>query len=397
MKICFFGNISPTIKGKTIGGGELQIYLLAKALALKGHQVIIIDPYSDKSFTTPEGIKLINIPNWYTGIKGLRMFTRRIPILKKMFAEQNADYYYVRMRSYIHLIPYIKAKKNGGKFIQAISSDVDVLSDAKKYTYEYKSNFNILRFLTEDLPNDIVFRRLLKLADYVMLQHSGQKFKSSSLKSKQVIFPNIIDLDTLPVSNSTSQNYFIYAGSLTMLKGADRLLDLIKIIDSSITIMIVGSPKGKIVKKIYEELGKKKNVILMGQKNQKETLELISNARALINTSYYEGFPNIFLEAWGTGVPVISLSVNPGGIFDKFKLGIYCHNDLNRMKVSIETSETDKYSKEELIAYVEKFHDFKTAADRFLNAITLKILIYFPVAFYLKYIIAMENINQFLA
>lgn len=96
---------------------------------------------------------------------------------------------------------------------------------------------------------------------------------------------------------------------------------------------------------------------------------MISNAKALINTSYYEGFPNIYLEAWGTGVPVISLTVNPGDIFNKYKLGICCNGDLNRMKLCIEANETNRFHKDELRAYVEKFHDFSTAAGRFLNMI----------------------------
>lgn len=112
MKFCFFGYISCAIKGQTIGGGELQVFLLAKALALKGHEVVIIDPYSDESFVTPEGLKLVTVPNWNKGIKGLRMFSYRIPSLWKVFMEQNADYYYIRMRSFLHLIPYLVAKKS---------------------------------------------------------------------------------------------------------------------------------------------------------------------------------------------------------------------------------------------------------------------------------------------
>jgi glycosyltransferase involved in cell wall biosynthesis len=369
LKFCFFGNISGALKGQTPGGGELQVCLLAKALALKGHEVIIIDPYSSESFITPEGVKVCNIPEWNEGWRGMRLFLYRIPALWRILAKQKADYYYGRMRAYLQLIPYMVAKKTGGKFVQAIASDIDVLSAGLRYKYEYKLNFNLLKFLTEHLPNDLVFDYLLKKSDYITLQHSGQKFISTSSKSNQVIFSNIIDLSCLPVAENPSKNYFIYAGSLTMLKGADYLLKLINIIDESIAIVVVGLPQGEKPKEIYEELRKKKNVILKGRKSHKETLDLISNAKALINTSYYEGFPNIYLEAWGTGVPVISLTVNPGNIFNKYKLGVCCNSDLNRMKTCMETNETDTFDKAELRAYVKRFHDLKSAADRFLNAL----------------------------
>ncbi len=66
--------------------------------------------------------------------------------------------------------------KNGHKFIQAIASDIDVLSAAEKYKYEYKTNFSIVKFLTESLPNDLSFKYLLKKSNYVILQHTVQKF-----------------------------------------------------------------------------------------------------------------------------------------------------------------------------------------------------------------------------
>lgn len=369
MKICFFGYISPAIKGKTMGGGELQVFLLAKALALDGHEVVIIDPYGDGNFTTADGIKVITIPEWKKGFKGWRLFTHRIPALFRAFKEQNADYYYVRMRSYIHLIPYIVARRNGRKFIQAVASDIDVLNEWKKYKYEYRANFKLSKFLSQFLPSDLAFNYLLNNADYVTLQHSGQRFQNTS-KTKQVIFSNIIDTSNLPVTSVGLKEYYIYVGSLTMLKGADNLLKLINSIDPSICFVIVGLPKGEDAKSIYNALGKKPNVLLKGQKDHKETIELISNAKALINTSYYEGFPNIYLEAWATGVPVVSLTVNPGNIFNNYRLGICCNSSLEKMKSCIETNATDKFQPEKLKEYVSEYHDFGSAARRFLNAVS---------------------------
>ncbi len=368
MKICFFGDITCAIKGQTIGGGELQVFLLAKSLALHGHEVFIIDPYADEALKTPEGINVITVPNWNKGVKGLRMFLYRIPALFKTFALVNADYYYVRMRSYLHLIPYLVAKRKGRKFIQAIASDIDVLNAKEKFKYLYKSNFHLLRFLTESIPNDLAFNFLVRNSDHVILQHIGQKFVSKSLN--QVVFSNIIDLNNLPVNNNPSKDYFIYVGSLTMIKGADKLLTLINSIDLSIKVLIVGSPKGFEPTTIYEKLGKKENVILKGRKSHAETLELISNAKAIINTSYHEGFPNIYLEAWAMGVPVISLSVNPGDIFNHNRLGVCCNGNLQRMQLCMQSDEIDSFKKDELKAYVQKFHDLGSAADRFLKAIT---------------------------
>jgi glycosyltransferase involved in cell wall biosynthesis len=310
------------------------------------------------------------VPNWNKGIKAFRMFLYRIPALQKIFTLQDADFYYVRMRSFIHLIPYLVAKKRRKKFIQAIASDIDVLSERKKFHYLYKSDFSLSKFLTESLPSDLVFKYLLRKSDFVMLQHVGQKFRSTSFKNNQVIFSNIIDLHSLPVNKTPSKDYFLYVGSLTILKGADRLLELINIVNNSVLILIIGLPKGRQSTAIYEQLGKKKNVFLIGRKDHNETLKYISNAKALINTSYYEGFPNIYLEAWGMGVPVISLTVNPGGVFNNYELGICCNSDLYRMKFCMESNELNYINPDALTAYVERFHNFENAAERFLKMIT---------------------------
>lgn len=365
MKFCFWGNISGALLGNNPGGGELQVALLAKALALKGHEVVIIDPYSNKSFVTTEGVNLVHIPEWNRGIKGFRLFWNRIPALWKILLKQKADYYYVRMRSFMHLIPYWVAKKNKSKFIVGIASDIDVMGFRKKFKYSYKNNYNILRILFVNVPNDIVFRYLLKKSDYVMLQHSGQHFGNSILRKHQFIFRNIIKTDFTHWGGNESKRYYLYVGSLTMLKGADNLLNLVNNVENLTPFKIVGLPRGKKPEKIFQELGNKKNVELEGWKSHDETLSLISGAKALINTSYYEGFSNAFLEAWSLGVPVISLNVNPGEIINNYGLGICCNGDIKEMRQIIESNSVESFDKNVMISYVSKFHSFDTAANRF--------------------------------
>lgn len=370
MKFCFWGNnIVNALNGKTSGGGELQIALLSKALAKAGHDVVIIDPYSIKSFTTDEGIKLVNVPNWNKGWRGIRLFWYRIPELYKLFKEQNADYYYGRMRTYLHIIPYLAARKIKKKFILALASDIDVLSLWGKYKYEYKSSFNFFRYAGVFLPGDIVFKYLLRKADYVILQHAGQDAMSTAVNGKKIIFPNIIDKNNLPEEKNQVKDYFIYVGSLTMLKGADKLYQLVNSIDKSSLVMIVGQPSDNKSATIFEQLKRITNALIKGRLPHSDTLQLVANSKALINTSNYEGFPNVFLEAWAMGVPVVSLKVNPGNVINKYGLGICCDGDLERMKECINQDIPARFDKGKLISYINEFHDFNTAGDRFVNCL----------------------------
>lgn len=369
MKFCFFGNVSDALKGQTPGGGELQIALLAKALAQKGHDVVIVDPDASESFETDEGIRLINVPDWNKGLRGVRLFKYRIPSLKKILTEQKADYYYVRMRSYMHLVPYLVSKKLKSKFIVAIACDLDILSFWKKFKYEYEPKFNLFQFLMLSVPNDLVFNHLLRKADYITIQHTGQMIRGDTAKSKTLVYPNIFNLDGLPPVGSLPDEYFAYVGNLTVLKGSANLLELVKKLDKTNKIVIVGKPKDRQSEKVYEELAKFSNVILKGSVGHRQAIEIIANAKALINTSNYEGFPNIFLEAWATGVPVISLKVNPGNVIKRHGLGIYCAADLEKMKTSIESNATSSLDRGKMRSYVTEHHNFRTAAERFLTLI----------------------------
>jgi glycosyltransferase involved in cell wall biosynthesis len=363
-KFCFFGNISGALQGTTIGGGELQVALLGRALALSGHEVVIIDPYASKSFITPEGIRLINIPNWNKGYRGIRLFIYRIPTLLKLLKEQKADFYYIRMRSFLHIIPYIAAKRNNAKLIQAIAQDMDMNSFREQIQYEFKTNHNLSKLFFVDIPSYLVSNFLLKRSDFVFLQHSGQNSSSRKLRGKVAIFPNIYDNRNSFTGNKSKQNYIIHVGTLTVFKGSENLYQLAKVLDNKIQLIVVGEACDRKSRIIFEKLKEFPNIRMMGKLDHEKTMQLIANADALINTSIYEGFPNIFLESWATGVPVISLSVNPGDVINTYSLGICCDNNLDKMKAIIESDETNSIDRSRLISYVKEFHDFNMAIDR---------------------------------
>ncbi|SMP54853.1 glycosyltransferase family 4 protein [Anoxynatronum buryatiense] len=57
-----------------------------------------------------------------------------------------------------------------------------------------------------------------------------------------------------------------------------------------------------------------------------------NSARALVNTSEYEGFPNSFVQACLGGAPIASLKVDPDGVITRHGLGICCHDDMQQME-----------------------------------------------------------------
>jgi len=355
MKICFWGNIGRALNGRTSGGGELQIALLARSLAKCGNVVVVLDYMISDPFVTPEGIKVMPVDGWNRGIRMLRTFTHRFPLLYKAFVKQNADVYYCRIRDARHIICWLAARKVKSKFILALAEDLDAMNFRMRWKHYYLTNLRTSWDLVNGIMCEIVYPFLLRKADYVFAQHEGQRqiLLKKGIESK--LFPNLLDISQIPVIAHPEHNYFVFVGWLDNRKGVVELYHIIERSPDS-EFRIIGPPRDKTGRHYYEKMKSLKNVKLMGELSHNEAIINIANSKALINTSPMEGFPNIFIEAWACGKPVISLNVDPGWVIEKKGIGFYARGDLemliNALKSDMNSDEFAAKAK----AYVAKRH-----------------------------------------
>jgi glycosyltransferase involved in cell wall biosynthesis len=355
MKICFWGNISGALNGKTEGGGELQIAFIAKALARAGHEVVIVDYTTREEFTTTDGIKVYTIKNWHKGIRVFRTITHRIGGLYSTLKEQNADIYYCRIRDFRHIIAYMVSKDVKGKFILHMASDLDAMDFKERFRKYYATTTASLWWFFSGIMVEIVYPWLLRHSDLVLVQHTGQKKILLSKNIKPMIFYNIIDLNAIPQSTGKERKDFIYVGWFDKRKGSAELFELIQRAPSH-TFKIIGPPRDKTGQNYYERLRKFPNVRLLGKLSHFRTLQEIADSKALINTSNMEGFPNVFIEAWAYGIPVISLNVDPGNVIEDEKLGVFAHGDINRMVQALDEDLCNDDFARRSTEYIQKNH-----------------------------------------
>jgi Glycosyl transferases group 1 len=355
MKICFWGNISKALAGRTSGGGELQIALLAKVLAKGGHEVVVLDYVINEEFQTVEGIKVYPVKGWNRGIRMIRALTHRLPMLYKCLKDQKADIYYCRIRDSRHLIAWLAARKVKAKFILGLAEDLDIMGFRMRWKYYYSAYLNNPWIIFDGILCEFVYPLLVRKSDVIFAQHEGQKQILSQKGIKSILFPNLIDLAQLPVVSNPTHDNFIFVGWLDNRKGVADLYNLIEKAPLAI-FKIIGPPRDKAGHFYYEKLKLFNNVSLLGELSHNETLKYIANAKAMINTSRMEGFPNIFIEAWAYGVPVLSLYVDPGSVIEKEDLGeVACgkiDNLLEAMNNKIYSDEFAKGAKD----YVENNH-----------------------------------------
>jgi glycosyltransferase involved in cell wall biosynthesis len=122
--------------------------------------------------------------------------------------------------------------------------------------------------------------------------------------------------------NNKSPKQIIWIGRLAKEKGIDILLESFnKINKKKYILKIIGD--GPLRKKFESKInfyGLRNNIKLLGF--QKKIFHYLKKSDLLINTSFFEGFPNVVIEALSQSVPVICSKSN-GGINEILANGKY--------------------------------------------------------------------------
>ena len=105
---------------------------------------------------------------------------------------------------------------------------------------------------------------------------------------------------------------FITIARLSEEKGIERLIHTIGLLSMPFKYFIIGEgDRRTALEKLINELHLQDHVFLLGEKADPFTG--MEDADLCLMGSYYEGFPNVLLEAGAHGIPVIAFNV-PGGI-----------------------------------------------------------------------------------
>jgi glycosyltransferase involved in cell wall biosynthesis len=111
-----------------------------------------------------------------------------------------------------------------------------------------------------------------------------------------------------------------------------------------------------------------KNLEFLPQVPFEKMSDYFRRAKVFVCTSQSEGFPNTYLHAWINAVAVLSLEVNPDGVFDKSACGICCKGDFGRLVESLRSVLTENRYIElgnNARKYAEEHHDIKKIAEEY--------------------------------
>lgn len=360
MKICFIAPKAYALfnnKNKSVfGGAEVQLSLLAKEIATQDNLDVhfMVADYGQRNIETYDKVKVWKSINFKKNIfaKIIDFFT--------IFKQINAQIYVQRSLTFFSGIIAFYCKKNNKKFIYMVAHD----SETNQTHSLYKKK--ISAFLTK-----LVFRYATIIVTQNSLQTKNlkdQNIKCTLIRSGHKI--TSIDWIEKP------KKHFLWVSRSDTWKRPQFLLQLALAFPKETFIMVC--PKStNTTNQEYDKLVKKiqstSNIHLKKFVPFNAIDALFFEAKAFINTSTMEGFPNTFIQAAKNGVPILSLNVNPNNFLTEHQCGFYCQNDMELLKDNLLTLATDKALYQKMSAnayqYAKENHDIQLNTQKLLDLI----------------------------
>ena len=254
-----------------------------------------------------------------SGVRFIKYFTSIIPALDNAVKNYQPDVIIQACAgTQTAVLSYI-ARKNNVMFVHRIANDRDVDKRLRSFLsfYEY-----------------YIYTYGVKHSDILLCQNNYQltQIKRRFPNKKSVVIHNPFLPPELPGDRERiiHRKYVAWIGRFVEQKNLPLLYSVAKQL-SEYEFHIAGDFDGAAtpnLKEIIEQIENLPNVTMLGYKKKSEIPSFLSNAKLLLATSFYEGFSNVFLEAFAQGTPVVAPSrIDPDNIIHNFHLGYSLSDD----------------------------------------------------------------------
>lgn len=316
--ICFSkSGVYDVMVGNDPGGVEREVYLLARELASRGHEVYVITGKKGQSIPdSKDEIHLIEGPE--AASDSLSKVGKALSYYRSL-KRADADIYICLGDILLASIYYSYCIFNDAKFVYRVTNDGKITSDDKDYRTYSK--------LTQR-----IYIESIRRADIVTTQTESQK---QLLRDEYGISSQVIPGGyPLPASHEirepNERKHFLWVGRLSNIK---QPMVFVRIAEQlpHIKFIMVGPPEKGYTDEMNRNTDRLDNFTYKNFVPRDELLSLYQEAIALVNTAKVEGFPNTFLEAWSYGTPVISLHHTIDGLLTNEICGIYSEGSQDKL------------------------------------------------------------------
>jgi glycosyltransferase involved in cell wall biosynthesis len=326
------------------GGAEIQSAYLVRALAERGFRVGHIVA-GERLVGSTDGVEVLAMARYGAG--GL---ARRRAIVSALHAA-NARVYIQRSAGFETGIVGLYARSRRRRFIFSSSSSGDFSRD-RRVAIDGGSSLH-------EWPSRIKYLAGLRLVNTIVVQTEEQR---ALARAAYGVDPRVIRsfCPPAPVMPQTREA-FLWIGGLVGSKNPLAYVELARRLPESAFWMVTGDREGwaDLSTEVRSLADSTPNLQLLPQSGREDVLALYARAVAVVSTSRFEGFPNVFLEGWTRGTPALSLSVDPDRTIERFGLGAACNGSLDELEAAARRLWEGRFQIDSqlLRAYIEDVHD----------------------------------------
>jgi len=330
---------------ETFGGATVQIFSLAKELCNYDNldvSCLTVD-FGRKDGEVVKGLKIFN-----TFHKNDNLLVRVFKFHKAIHRVRSDVVIQRGLTSFSCLLA-VYCKMFGIKYVYMFASDVE--ADG---CYQ-RTNKKVL-----------LFNLLIKYSDLMISQnkYQHQKILKDYNRKTNILYSGF------PVKKSSDINreFILWVGRAEQLKNPLKFIHLASINPSHKFVMICNNIVGqkKYFDKIKHLADDVKNIEFISYVPFNKIDSYFGSAKLLVNTSDYEGFPNIFVQAAMNKVPIVSLNVNPDHFITKYNCGVFCDGNEALMNQSVQDLLMDSKKRNDLSInaynYARENHDIRKNA-----------------------------------
>lgn len=304
------------------GGAELQSFQIASSLKTS-HDVYFIsicDSVREITCIQENGFTIWLLP--------------KKPLSRRIFRHNEFVYYFTIKRLLMRISPHVVYQRCAGFNTWIVSK----FCRKYKYRFVYHCANDLELYPTKGISlrsplfilEHLLFKRSIKRADKIFVQnqcqYQGFRKLYPSKDIEQVYnfsyVPQVIaDKDESPIR-------ILWIANIKPTKNPESYLRIAKSFNGNphIEFYMIGLPSSD-MEEIYTLEKKQINFKYIGYLSNDEVNVLLSKSHLVINTSYAEGFSNVYLQAWFRGCPVVALNADPDNLIQNYRLGFFANGN----------------------------------------------------------------------
>jgi glycosyltransferase involved in cell wall biosynthesis len=301
-------------EGVHIGGEEVQHALMSRYLARQGFAVSsLVGDFGQRAVESIDGVTVRKTFALRAGLPGLRFFTPRMSRTWAALRAADADVCYASCAGAVAGIAAAWCGRHRRRFVFRVASDADCAPHT---------------LMLGNARDRALYRYGLRRADAVLVQTRHQAtllLRHYGVKARVAGMFADLPAGALPMAERATD--LLWVANLRSMKRPLWFVDVARHARELRCVMAGGAHPDEpaLYRGVARAAAAVPNLRFLGQVRFDSVGALFAQARVLVNTSSFEGFPNTFWQAWAHGVPVIS-TVDPDGVIVAHGLGVVLHD-----------------------------------------------------------------------